>query len=116
MGHACARDSASDHYRIRCFLHFSDLLFGENISTLGIDFSGNDRKHDVRRVAGIVMNRLGRLPQLCVFTELVPGVGIAVVLREVAARDFQLNPVTAFEDVADRPQVDGVLVDLARFQ
>ena len=43
------------------------------------------------------------------------GVQIAIEAREVAAGDFQANAMAFQEDVAGGPEIDLVLVDLARF-
>src|SRR2546428_13781241 len=46
----------------------------------------NHRQNKMRRVALVVKNRLLRGTQLCVRTEIVAGVGVAIVAREVTRR------------------------------
>lgn len=46
--------------------------------------------------------------------EGVAGVRIGIKLREVTGRDFETNLMAGFEEVAGRPDVDFVLIDLSR--
>src|SRR5687768_1404897 len=72
----------------------------------------NDREHEARRARGGLVDRLVRDHQLCVLAELVPGVRVPVVLREVAAGDLELDAVPLPEDVAGGPEIHVELVGL----
>ena len=64
----------------------------------------------------IVVDGLVGLPELGVLAEGVAGVGVAVVVGEVAAGDLHPDPVALLEEVAGRPEVDLEPVDLSRLR
>src|ERR687884_1809733 len=67
-----------------------------------------NRQRQLRGMTSIVVDGLLRYLQLGVLSEGVSGVWVAVVHREVAARDLQPNAVTGLEEVRGRPDVDRV--------
>src|SRR5256885_2243182 len=71
-------------------------------------------QRQLRGMTSIVVDGLLRYLQLGVLSGGVSGVWVAVVHREVAARDLQPNAVTGLEEVPGRPDVDRVLVDPPR--
>jgi hypothetical protein len=62
----------------------------------------------------VVIDRLIRLYNLCRAERRLARVEVAIEAREVAAGDVDANFVSGLEDVARRPQINRVFVDLAR--
>ena len=62
----------------------------------------------------VVVDRLVRLYHLCRAERRLARVEVTIEAREVTARDVDANPVSCFEGVASRPQVDHVFVNLTR--
>src|SRR5205814_3092275 len=73
----------------------------------------HDRQHDIGSVFRVVQDGLVRYDHLCISSEIVTGIGIAVPTREIAAGHVQANAVSGLEDVAGGPQVDFIFVGLA---
>src|SRR5215468_3035568 len=62
----------------------------------------------------VVIDRLFRLDHLGRAERRFARVEVTIEAREVAAGDVDANLVSGLEDVASRPQVNRVFVDLAR--
>src|SRR6266540_5377865 len=75
---------------------------------------GDDGQHDVRRVRGVVKDALVRHGEAPLEAERLARVGIDVVMREVAARDVESNPVPRGEIVASGLGLDRDLVHAPR--
>src|SRR5271156_633261 len=67
--------------------------------------SGNDRQDDLGHRAGAVVDGLSRDARPGLGRDIAAGVWIAVVSREVAARDLDANAMAAHEDHAGRPKL-----------
>src|SRR4029077_1221936 len=63
-----------------------------------------------------MVDDLLRLSKFLVFAECAAGIWIAIVIWKVAAGNFDLNSVSLPEYVADRHEINGVLVDGSRSQ
>src|SRR5215210_5022657 len=72
----------------------------------------DDRQQDMRRVRPRVPDRLLGHADLAIPGELVAGVEVAVVAREVAGGDLDADAVPGAEEVAGDHQVDLIAVDL----
>ena len=59
-------------------------------------------------------NRLRGTLEGIFFKKRTAGIQIAIVVRKVAARDFNSKAMPGFDNVAGRPQVDRIFVDFAR--
>src|SRR5688572_14676553 len=73
-----------------------------------------DRQDDVRWVLTAVVDSLHRFHHPRSGGRIVAGVQVAIEARKIAARDLDANAMAGEEHVARHPQVDRVLVDLAR--
>ena len=51
---------------------------------------------------------------LCISSEIVTGIGIAVPAREIAARHIEADAVSCLEDIAGGPEINFILIDFTR--
>src|SRR5215207_9424881 len=72
----------------------------------------HNRQDESRWMLSIVEDRLHRRQHLRVRAELVTGVEVAIEAREVAAGHLQTDAVPLAKEIAGRPEVDLVFVDL----
>lgn len=70
----------------------------------------NDRQNDMGRVWSVVKDRLYSWDQLSALAEGMAGVWITVKAWEIGAGDLNPDAVPSPENVARRPQIDGVFV------
>ncbi len=109
--------SASEEYRIG--LAFSNK---QNWKTAARHFGQADRQssardhrqRDVRWVISAVIDGLCRDGDLVTDSEWIARVEVAREAREVGARDLDANPMSGLDDIARRPEVDLILINLTR--
>ena len=80
------------------------------------DRSGITGKNHLRRMAGVVIDRVVGRDHAPVVAERVAGVGIDVEPRVIAARDVDPDAVALLEDVRGRIERDRDRDDVARVQ
>jgi hypothetical protein len=61
-----------------------------------------------------MIDRLGRYLKFSILAHRMPSVGVPIISGEIAARDFNQDLMALKKYVADRPQIDVVVVNFAR--
>ena len=70
----------------------------------------------MRRMNGVVEDRLLRGPQFCIPSEAVPGIRIAVETREVGRGNLDADAVSFSEDVTCDAHLDFIFVYFTGFK
>src|SRR6516162_7473885 len=73
----------------------------------------NDRQDEARRMGAVVEDGLCSPFEIALLEQRAAGVQITIVVWEIAARNFNSEPMAGLHHVARRPQINRIFVHLS---